>query len=75
MKRILLIGKRGFLGNYLNTYLRKKFKISFISFKEINKVKKSINKYDYVINTSINKNYIKKSMIKNLIMIFKSQTF
>ena len=25
MKKILLIGKRGFLGNYLNRFLRKKF--------------------------------------------------
>ncbi len=64
MKRILLIGKRGFLGNYLNKYLRKKFKISFISFSEINSFKKSIVKYDYIINTSINKNYIKKKYDK-----------
>ena len=59
MKKILLIGKRGFLGNYLNKYLQKKFKINFISFKEINKIKKTITKYDFIINTSINKNYIK----------------
>jgi len=75
MKRILLIGKRGFLGNYLNTYLRKKFKISFISFKEINKVKKSINKYDYVINTSINKNYIKKKYDKKFDNDFQISNF
>ena len=35
MKRILLIGKRGFLGNHLNQYLRKNFQIKFISFGEI----------------------------------------
>ena len=64
MKRILIVGKRGFLGNYLNNYLRKKFQIKFISFKEINKVKKSIIKYDYIINTSINKNYIYKKYRK-----------
>ena len=64
MKKILLIGKRGFLGNYLNKYLQKKFKINFISFKEINKIKKNINKYDFVINTSINKNYIKNKYKK-----------
>jgi len=58
MKRILLVGKRGFLGNYLNKYLRKKFQIKFISFKEIINIKKSIIKYDYIINTSINKKYI-----------------
>ena len=60
MKRILLIGKRGFLGNYLNKYLSKKFQIKFISFKEIMNLKKKIVKYDYIINTSINKNYINK---------------
>ena len=60
MKRILLIGKRGFLGNYLNKHLRKKFKIKFVSFKNINNIKKTIIKYDYIINTSINKNYINK---------------
>ncbi len=64
MKRILLIGKRGFLGNYLNKCLREKFKIKFISFKEISNVKKSIINYDYIINTSINKHYIYKKYHK-----------
>ena len=64
MKKILLIGKRGFLGNYLNEYLRKKFKVKFISFREINIFKKSIAKYDYIINTSINRNYINKKYAK-----------
>ena len=64
MKKILLIGKRGFLGNYLNKYLRKNFQIKFISFKEINNFKKSIANYDYIINTSINKNYINKRYSK-----------
>ena len=65
MKRILLVGKRGFLGNYLNKYLSKKFQIKFISFKEIKNLKKTIIKYDYIINTSINKNYINKKYHKN----------
>ena len=65
MKRILLIGKRGFLGNYLNKYLSKKFQIKFISFKEIRNLKKTIINYDYIINTSINKNYINKKYHKN----------
>ena len=75
MKRILLIGKRGFLGNYLNKYLRKKFKISFISFSEINSFKKSIVKYDYIINTSINKNYIKKKYDKKFDNDFQISNF
>ena len=64
MKKILLIGKRGFLGNYLNKYLKEQFKIKFISFKEIGKIKKTIIKYDFIINTSINKNYIKNKYNK-----------
>ena len=40
MKRILLIGKRGFLGNHLNQYLRKNFQIKFISFKKLVILKK-----------------------------------
>ena len=75
MKRILLIGKRGFLGNYLNKYLRKKFKIKFISFKKISSIKKSIIKYDYIINTSINKNYIKNKYNKKFDNDFQISSF
>ena len=64
MKRILLIGKRGFLGNHLNQYLRKNFQIKFISFREISNLKKTETNYDYIINTSINKNYINKKYAK-----------
>ena len=64
MKRILLIGKRGFLGNHLNQYLRKNFQIKFISFREISNLKKTEANYDYIINTSINKNYINKKYNK-----------
>ena len=64
MKRILLIGKRGFLGNHLNQCLRKNFQIKFISFREISNLKRSKAKYDYIINTSINKNYINKKYAK-----------
>ena len=75
MKRILLIGKRGFLGNYLNKYLHKKFKIKFISFKEINNLKKSIINYDYIINTSINKHYINKKYHKKFDNDFQIANF
>jgi len=64
MKRILLIGKRGFLGNHLSQYLRKNFQIKFISFREISNIKKTESNYDYIINTSINKNYINKKYAK-----------
>lgn len=58
MKKILIIGKRGFIGNSLSKYLKKFYKIKQISFKDLNKFKSIINYFDYIVNTSINKNYI-----------------
>ena len=60
MKNILIIGKRGFIGNNLNRYLKKYYKVSHKSFKNLNQIKFKIKNFDYVINTSINKNYINK---------------
>ena len=60
MKKILIIGKRGFIGNNLSIYLKKFNKVSHKSFKDFYKKKLKINNFDFVINTSINKNYIKK---------------
>ena len=60
MKKILIIGKRGFIGNNLSIYLRKSYKTTHKNFKDSIKMKSKINNFDYIINTSINKNYIKK---------------
>ena len=60
MKKILIIGKRGFIGNSLSKYLKKKFKITHKSFTDLNKFGSNIDNYNYVINTSINKKYIEK---------------
>ena len=60
MKKILIIGKRGFIGNSLSKYLKKNFYISHKSFRDLKKFGPNINKFNYVINTSINKKYIKK---------------
>tara|TARA_B100000900_G_scaffold150283_1_gene127688 strand:+ start:1561 stop:2361 length:801 start_codon:yes stop_codon:yes gene_type:complete len=60
VKKILIIGKRGFIGNNLANYLRKSHKISHKNFKDSIRMKSKINNFDYIINTSINKNYIKK---------------
>lgn len=60
MKKILIIGKRGFIGNNLRKYLKKYYKVSHKSFGKLNQYKFNIEKFDYVINTSINQNYIKK---------------
>ena len=64
MKKILIVGRRGFLGKNLHKYFKKKFKSKIIHFKDINKFKKEINNFNYVINTSINKNYINKKYLK-----------
>ena len=61
MKKILIIGKRGFIGNNLSKYLRKFFNVTHQNFKDSVKSKLKINNFDYIINTSINKNYIKKN--------------
>ena len=60
MKKILIIGKRGFIGNSLSKYLKKKFSTNHKSFGDLKKFGPNINKFDYVINTSINKKYIEK---------------
>tara|TARA_Y100001958_G_C21175889_1_gene506710 strand:+ start:564 stop:1364 length:801 start_codon:yes stop_codon:yes gene_type:complete len=58
MIKIIIIGKRGFLGNHLSNYLKKFYIVSHKSYKEIIKSKKKLNKFNYVINTSIDKKYI-----------------
>ena len=58
MKKILVIGKRGFLGNNLSKYLKKFHKLNHKNFKSLNNYKYKIRNYDYVINTSINRRYI-----------------
>ena len=58
MKKILIIGKRGFIGNNLAKYLKKFYNVKHIGFKNLNEFKKKINNFDYVVNTSTNKNYI-----------------
>ena len=61
MKKVLIIGKRGFIGLHLNNYLKKKkFRTKKISFKELKKYQNILNNFDFIINTSINRNYISK---------------
>ena len=64
MKKILIIGKRGFIGKNLNKFLKTKHDVKLISFKEALNFKQ-IDKYNYVINSSTNKDYIKKKYNKN----------
>ena len=60
MKKILIIGKRGFIGNYLYRYLKKNFYLKKISFKDLKKFENKLNNFDFIITSSINKNYIFK---------------
>ncbi len=61
MKKILIIGKRGFIGNNLSFYLKKFYRITHKNYFDTIKQRFKINNFDYIINTSINKNYIKKN--------------
>ena len=58
MKKILIIGKRGFIGRHLYKYLKNKFYVKNISFKNLNIFKNNFDNFDFIINTSINKNYV-----------------
>ena len=61
MNKILIIGKKSFLGSNLKKFLSKKFIVDNFSFEIINKKKPIFfNKYSHVINTSIHQLYIKK---------------
>ena len=64
MKKILVIGKRGFLGNNISKYLKQFHKLTHKDMKSFNNYKLKIKNYDYVINTSINKQYINKKYDK-----------
>ena len=55
-KKILIFGKNSFIGTNLYTFLKNKH---FVKIKSFNlKSLKNLNKFDYIINCSINKNYV-----------------
>lgn len=65
MKRILIIGKKSFIGSNLKNYLSKNFQVDSLSFEKAFKKKNLFfDKYNYVINTSIHNFYIKKKYNK-----------
>jgi dTDP-4-dehydrorhamnose reductase len=60
MVKILIIGKKSFLGSNLNNYLKVFFKVDIFSYEEIIKKNLSFFKtYTHIINTAIHKNYVK----------------
>ena len=60
-KKLLIIGEKGFISsNLIEFFKKKKLKFCSISFKNfINKFHLYNNKFDYIINCSSNKSYIK----------------
>ena len=64
MKKVLIIGKRGFIGKNLNKFLKPEYDVKLISFKNALNFNQ-FTKYNFVINTSISKNYITKKYNKN----------
>ncbi len=57
-KRIILIGKKSFLGHYIKKNLNKKLDILHLNIKEFKKLdNKEVEKYDYICNCSITKKY------------------
>ena len=60
-KKIIIIGKKSFLAFYIKKNLNKKLKILLVSLKKFKKLDNfQINKYDYICNCSISKNYQNK---------------
>ncbi len=59
MIKILIIGKRSFIGSNLYFFLKKKFSVKLLSFSELNKKKENFFKhYTHIINCSVNPNYV-----------------
>lgn len=62
MKKILIIGKKSFLGSNLKIYLSKFYKVDSYSYEKIiGKSKSFFDDYSHIINTAIHKKYIKNS--------------
>tara|TARA_Y100000590_G_scaffold83299_1_gene92849 strand:+ start:1045 stop:1839 length:795 start_codon:yes stop_codon:yes gene_type:complete len=60
--KILIIGKKSFIGSNLKNYLSKHFFVKIESYENLKKKNKNfLSKFTHVINTSIHKNYIKKN--------------
>tara|TARA_B100000780_G_scaffold237474_1_gene178568 strand:- start:846 stop:1643 length:798 start_codon:yes stop_codon:yes gene_type:complete len=72
MNKILIIGKKSFLGSNLNRYLSKKFNVDIFSFeKVISKQLSFFDKYTHIINASIHLKYINKKYDKKFDLDYK----
>lgn len=62
-KKIIIVGKRSLVANFFIKKLQRKLKIYFISFKTFKSLSsKKIKQYDYIINFSLNKDYLIKKV-------------
>tara|TARA_B110000114_G_scaffold183666_1_gene225521 strand:+ start:496 stop:1317 length:822 start_codon:yes stop_codon:yes gene_type:complete len=58
--KLLIVGKKSFIGSNIYNSLKKKYLIKIFNFKELlQKNNKEIDKFNYIINCTTNKNYIK----------------
>ena len=62
-KKILIFGKNSFIGSNLYTFLKNKHFVKIKSFNSNSLL--NLNKFDYVINCSINKKYINNTYSEN----------
>ena len=59
MKKILIIGKRGLIGNYLNKLLSLHYNIKLISFSNFARLTDNdLKNFKFVINCSLHRKYI-----------------
>ena len=71
-KKIIIIGKNSFIGFNLFKFLKNKFNIKLYDYQKfINVRPKLLFNVNYVINCSSNKQYVKKNILKKMILIFK----
>ena len=55
MKKVLIVGKKSFIGSHLYNYLKDFFYVKIFSFKDL--AYKNLDYFDYIINCSIHPNY------------------
>ena len=68
-KKILIFGKNSFIGSNLYTFLKNKHFVKIKSFNSNSLL--NLNKFDYIINCSINKKYINNTYSENNDFDFK----
>ena len=60
MKKVLIVGKRGFIGNNLAKYLKRFYNLKHISFKDLEKIKSQLNNLIFAFNVC---RYVKSNAI------------